>query len=122
VSEDLRHAKHKWEQQIEHMLERPLLFTANSKAFEAAFRTALKAWDVMNDSSALTFAWEHVLREACDHSKAQYASGMTYFWQLTSDLGNRTTDSPEDLVYWLRRVWERMRNPIERLAALGEDD
>lgn len=119
---DVQRIRNAWSDHIEHMLNRPLLYTANAKAFEAAFRTALQAWDVMNGSSALTYAWEHVLREACAHSKANYASGMTYFWQLTDDLGNRREHTPDDLVYWLKRVWDRMRNPIDRLAAIGEHD
>lgn len=117
---DIQRIRNAWADHIEHMLNRPLLYTANLKSFEIAFHTALQAWDVMNGSSALTFCWEHVLREACAHKNVRYIAGMSTFWEKKTVVGD--LDDPDGLTYWLRRVWDRMRNPIDRLAAIGDSE
>jgi hypothetical protein len=121
---DLRRAKTAWEQRIEHMLTRPGMFSASPEALEDSFRTALEAWETMDRAggkksgrSALTFVWKHVLKDAYQEEDAHFDGQVARFSQLAPG----SHDSLR-MAEWLRRVWERLRDPIERLAALSEED
>lgn len=129
MSEDLRRVKAQWEQRIEHMLTRPLMFSANPHAFEDSFRTAIKAWEVMDrvggkksGRSALTFVWGHVLKDAYEKFNADYEPQVAAFHRIRKRDGADEPLIVTEVIPYLRRVWERLRDPIERLAAISEDE
>ena len=114
-----------WEQRIEHMLTRPLLYSANSQAFESAFHTALCAWELMEQacekrSSTLTTVWRRVLKAAIEDRKQSYDPSMSAFHRICDDEGDKL--DIDDCVTFYRQIWERIRDPIERLASISEDE
>ena len=126
MSDDLRRVKIQWEQRIEHMLTRPLFYSGNSQAFEVAFYTAICAWSLMEQvggrpwDGTLSTVWRHTLKAEEEARNQTYDPQMSAFHRIRDAYGDRL--EVDDCIPFYRRIWERIRDPIERLASISEDE
>jgi len=119
MSDDLQRARQHWEQQIEHMLTRPAMWSRSTEAFEASMRVAFSAWEVISwpsGRSSLTFVWRRVIEETYRKHNEHYDGQVAYFAAMELKL------NLSELADCLRIVWDRLRDPIERLASVGGED
>ena len=124
MSDDLHQVKVQWEQRIEHTLTRPLQYAANACALEAVISTAFSAWEMMEHAgekpktSTLTSVWRHVLKGESELRNQSYDPMMSAFHRIRDGYGDKL--DIDDCIPFYRRIWDRIRNPIDRLAAIGE--
>ena len=104
---------------VDHMLEKPDMY-ANQAGLESALFAAFTCWEIVarpDGPRIVRSSWQAEVRNACSENDVEMSSVRRF---SNTELPTLGAFGRFSTARGMRRVWDRIRDPVIVLGAIGE--